>query len=538
MATDGASESSIRHHHEAAQAALAAGDPRAAHEACLAILRQDPAHADAWFLCGVIAAGNGLHARAVEIFERALSLAPGNPEYLGEQARSLVADRRPGPALERAREAMAADPVDPRVLSNLGTVFSHCGEPAEALPCFERVCERYRQQPPADKAVAADAWFNLGATRKFTGDFTASEAAYEAAIALQPTLFKAHSALAQLRRQTAQDNHLARLEALHRYVETPSDQLHLGHALAKEREDTGDFQGSLQALAWGKSAQASAVGYRHQRDKALFDTLVNHYGPGVFTGDPPGCRSEEPIFGVGMPRTGTTLVERILGNHSQVFAAGELAAFPIEAKRLAGTPGAEVLDSATLEAALQVDPRALGDAYLAGTRPRTGHTPRFIDKLPLNVLYLGLIRRALPGAKLVCLRRDPMDTCLSNYRQLFASNFPHYFYNLDLLDCGRYYLQFDRLLAHWQQVIPGGVHELRYETLVAEPEATARALLDYCGLPWEAGVLSNGRGAAVATASAVQVRQAIYRSSVDRWKHYGDALAPLHALLVEGGAYG
>ena len=532
------SSPTIKAQHQAAQRALAAGEPRAAHETCLAILREDPTHSDAWFLCGVIAAGNGQHAKAVDIFERALSLAPGNAEYLGELAKSLVADRRPGPALERAREALAANPVDPRVLSNLGTVFSHCGEPAEALPCYERVCELYRQQPPTDDEAIAEAWFNLGATQKFTGDFAGSEAAYEKAISLQPRLFKAHSALAQLRRQSESSNHLERLQALRGAVATPSDQLHLGHALAKELEDMGDHTASLEALAWGKAAQARSIGYSPERDVALFDALIAHYNAGAFTGDPPGCASEEPIFVVGMPRTGTTLVERIIGNHSQVFAAGELAGFPIETKRLTGSPGGEVLDSDTLTQALRVDPRSLGDAYLASTRPRTGHTPRFIDKLPLNFMYLGLIHRALPNAKLICLRRDPMDTCLSNYRQLFATNFPYYNYNLDLLDCGRYYLGFDRLMAHWQQVVPGSVHEVHYENLVSEPEDTARALLAYCDLPWEDGVLSTPRDTAVATASAVQVRQDIYQSSVDRWKRYGNALASLHELLVHGGACG
>jgi hypothetical protein len=131
-----------------------------------------------------------------------------------------------------------------------------------------------------------------------------------------------------------------------------------------------------------------------------------------------------------------------------------------------------------------------------------------------------------------------MDTCLSNYRQLFATNFPYYHYNYDLLDCGRYYLGFDRLLRHWQASLPGGIHEVRYENLVSEPEATAQALLAYCGLAWEPGCLDLERtSAAVATASAVQVRQPIYRSSVDRWRRYGDAVQPLYTLLREAGLY-
>jgi len=528
---------SIQKHHQQAQQLLAAGEARAAHEACLAILRENPSHADAWFLCGVIAAGNGQHGKAVEIFERALALSADNAEYLGELAKSLVADRRPGPALEKARAAVATEPEDPRVLSNLGTVLSHCGEPAEALPCFERVCELHQRQRPADTRAAAEAWFNLGATRKFTGDFAGSEAAYEEAIFLEPGLFKAHSALSQLRRQSPESNHLDRLDTLRSRVRTAADQLHLGHALAKELEDIGDYPASLDALVWGKTRHAASIDYRASTDAALFEALMAHYDANAFVGDQPGCPSNEPIFVVGMPRSGTTLVERILGNHSQVYAAGELAGFPVETKRAARTPGSDVLDEATLLAGLPCNPRALGEAYLASTRPRTGHTPRFVDKLPLNFIYLGLIRRALPRAKLVCLRRDPMDTCLSNYRQLFATNFPHYFYNLDLLDTGRYFLGFDTLIQHWQAVLPGGIHEVHYEALVASPERTARELLEYCELPWEASVLAAEPTSAVATASAVQVRQDIYQTSVDRWRRYGDSMQPLHKLLSEAGLY-
>lgn len=180
----------------------------------------------------------------------------------------------------------------------------------------------------------------------------------------------------------------------------------------------------------------------------------------------------------------------------------------------------------------------LGSLYITSTRPRTGHTPHFIDKLPLNFLYLGLIKLALPNAKLVCLRRDPMDTCLSNYRQLFAINFRHYHYNYDLLDCGRYYIQFDSLMRHWHDVMPGAVHEVRYEALVENPEQVSRELLSYCELPWEDQCLAfHQRKTTVATPSAVQVRQGIYTSSVKRWQRYGDAMQPLYELLESAGFY-
>ena len=153
-------------------------------------------------------------------------------------------------------------------------------------------------------------------------------------------------------------------------------------------------------------------------------------------------------------------------------------------------------------------------------------------------MYLGLIHLALPQAKLICLRRDPMDTCLSNYRQLFAVNYKYYHYNYDLLNCGRYYQRFDRLMQHWHKVMPGRIHELHYEQLVAEPERVSRELLAFCELPWEKQCLDYySREASVATPSAAQVRQPIYDSSVDRWRRYGEAMQPLYDLLRSGGCY-
>ena len=153
-------------------------------------------------------------------------------------------------------------------------------------------------------------------------------------------------------------------------------------------------------------------------------------------------------------------------------------------------------------------------------------------------MYLGLIHLALPNAKLICLRRDPMDTCLSNYRQLFGANFKYYYYSYDLLDCGRYYLQFDRLMRHWQAAMPGVVHEVHYENLVDNPEKVSRELLAFCELDWEPACLEFHRqGGSVATPSAAQVRQPIYSSSINRWRQYGAAMEPLYDMLSAAGCY-
>jgi hypothetical protein len=195
-----------------------------------------------------------------------------------------------------------------------------------------------------------------------------------------------------------------------------------------------------------------------------------------------------------------------------------------------------VLDVETLDAAARTDLAALGAAYVESTRPRTGHTPRFIDKMPLNFLYLPVIRRALPNAKVICLRRNPLDTCLSNYRQLFATSFSYYNYAYDLLDTGRYYTAFDRLIARWRAASPENFLEIRYEDVVDRTEHETRRLLEFCELPWDPRCLAFQENAApVATASSAQVRQPIYRSGVERWRHYEREIEPLRALLAAAG---
>ena len=539
------SSSSIAAHHGAAQKAIRDGDLRQAHEHCLAILALDDEFADAWFLCGVIAAGNGAVVKAADIFRKAIVLAPDKAEYHAELGKQLIALREPREALTAAATALSLSPAELPILNTLGTVFSHCGEHEQALVCYKRAALALETRAERASGVSqqwqADLYFNMAASLQFAGQFESAEAAYEKAIGLQPHMFRAHSALSTVRRQTPASNHIERLEKLREHIATPRDQLHLGHAMAKEQEDLELWQESLVSLAWAKRSQAEQVAYHAATDAELFSGIRSMFSPELFArlaNTASGCDNREPVFIVGMPRTGTTLVEQILSGHSQVYAAGELLNFPQAVKRLSGTASADVLDFETLKRASQLDMASLGAHYIDSTRPRTGHTTHFIDKLPLNFFYLGLIKLALPNAKLICLRRDPMDTCLSNYRQLFGANFKYYHYNYDLLDCGRYYLEFDRLMRYWHEVMPGAVFEVQYEALVTNPEQVAKNLLAHCELPWEDQCLSfHQRKASVATASAVQVRQGIYTSSVNRWQHYGDAMLPLYELLKSAGFY-
>jgi tetratricopeptide (TPR) repeat protein len=514
--------------HREAERALNRRDFRLAHELCLKILAAEPRHADALFLLGMLAAEHRNYGKALEVIDRAIAIEPQKAEYLAHRGRCLLALQRPREAFEAAQSALARQPRDALTLDTIGVVMTRAGAHAEAIEPFRR-------------AVAADGGkpafhYNLGASLQFVGDLRSAEAEYREAARLDPQFHRAWSSLAQVGRAplTAAD-----VAALERALATPSldadAELHVCHALAKQHEDEGRYETAFRLLERGKRRKAAALGYRFEADRELFAAAARL--PAALAGrSARGYESAEPIFIVGMPRTGTTLVERILSSHPSVFSAGELTNFGLMLKLGAKTRSNRVLDAETLAAAPNVDAAALGAAYVDSTRPRTGHTARFIDKMPLNFFYAPLIRRALPNAKIVCLRRNPLDTCLSNYRQLFATSFSYYNYAYDLLDTGRYFAAFAALAKLWRESIADNYLEVRYEDVVDDTEREARRVLEFCELPWDPRCLDfQSNAAPVATASSAQVRQPIYRTAVERWRHYERELAPLRALLADEG---
>ncbi len=377
--------------------------------------------------------------------------------------------------------------------------------------------------------------FNLATSLIYAGDIDRAEVELEACLTLNPEYWKAHLTLAQLRKQTLAKNHLERLQTCLPEIDDDSAaRLYVNLALAKEFEDLEDYPKAFRHLALGKAAARADRNYSIKRDESLFEALM-HAFPATQMGSA-GCPSNEPIFVIGMPRSGTTLVERIISSHPEVYSAGELQDFGVALKRASGSRTPHMLDPDTVARGLLVNRSQLGESYLSSTRPATGARQRFIDKLPHNFLYAGFIANALPNAKIICLRRDPMDTCLSNFRQLFAQTSPYYDYSFDLLDTGRYYILFDRLMTHWQKVLPGRILELSYETLVDSQEDSSRKLLEYCGLSWHDACLSfEDNPTPVATASAVQVRVPIYRSALRRWRKYESQLDGLRQLLLDAG---
>ena len=438
--------------------------------------------------------------------------------------------------MSRDAEARAAvdnafdlKPADPLTLDTIGVVYSRLRNHDRAVDVFRRAVARKPNNPGYR--------FNLGSSLKFLGDFDAAEEAYEGAIAANPRVYKVHSALAHVRRQTQEKNHIDRLEGLLENVGNDvSGELYLRHSLAKEYDDLKRYDKAFEHLSSGNSRRRQNLDYSIDDEEKLFACIEALFNEETINASVRGDTTTEPIFIVGMPRTGTTLTERILTSHSSVFSAGELKNFSLALKRATGTRSNLVLDIETLEKGMAVDFAVLGKAYLDSTRPVTGATAHFTDKLPLNFLYIGFIHLALPNAKIICLRRNPLDTCLSNFRQLFDVHSSYYNYAYDLMETGKYYVLFNRLMAHWQRLLPGKVLEVQYEHLVADQESESRRIIEYCGLDWEEACLAFEKNtAAVATASAVQVREPMYTTAVQRWRRYEPQLQPLRDMLEAKG---
>jgi tetratricopeptide (TPR) repeat protein len=467
---------------------------------------------------------------AIDHLRQAAKLEPARADYLVHLAKALVLARQKREARMVATRAMALKSKDPLILDTLGVVWTQIGDYTSAVQAFRQAAERVPER--------ASYRYNLASALVAAGDLDSAEAEIEACLAIDPKYWRAYMTLSQLRRQSPEHNHVERLASLLGQLDASAvdnaARVCLNMSLAKEYEDLGRYPEAFAHYVRGKAAGGAGNGYATAKDERLFAAIADSFptAPAATGGFP----TEEPIFIIGMPRSGTTLVERIISSHPDVYSAGELLNFAMAMKFLSGSRTPSLIDLDTVERSRDLDWEVLGKTYLGSTRPASGHTARFVDKLPHNFLYAGHIARALPKARIICLRRDPMDTCLSNFRQLFAPKSPYFDYSFDLMDTGRYFVLFDHLMAHWQKVLPGRILQINYEELVEAQEEHSRRLIDFCGLQWNNACLRfEENPSPVATASAIQVRVPMYRSAVKRWKKYGAQLDPLHNLLLEAG---
>ncbi len=519
-----ATEQSIE---DAARLALLQGKHQQAYQLLTDALQRFPQFARAYFLLGRIAYDFRNHLKEVEMLLAAHHLEPDNLEFIVYLARAQVLVGNSAYAHELLTRAEHLAGHTAEVHDLMGVTYNRLCMYEQAANCFEKSIRCNDSNPGV--------FFNLASTLKFCGDFVGARSAYERAIALKPDYFKAHAALTSLGGITAEHNHIARLRELLDKTANPDDSLCIAHALSKELEALQQWDAAIAVLDRAKQQKAVQLNYDFSRDQTIFSQLTQCYSAGAVRSQK-GFTSNRPIFITGMPRTGTTLVERIISNHSEVASGGELFNFSIALKRLIGSVSREFIAADFIEHFTRVDLDALGKAYIESTDYLANNKCFLVDKLPLNILYAGLVMAALPAAKVICLDRNPLDTIVSNYRQLFSFQDSTFAYSLNLEKAAHYYIEFRKLADLLLNLYPDNFYRVNYETLVSNPEVEIRKLLTFCGLSWEEACLHIEKNdKPVATASAVQVRQPITTSGIGQWQRYSDHLAPVIQILTDAG---
>ena len=501
-----------------------AGQLREAAETCDRLNQQYPDFLPGWITASDLALKVNEPLISVRAIDQALRLAPGRRELLIRRVDSLARAGESQAAVETARLLDDLVFETASAASSFALLLHRLGLHERATEHFARACEL----EPED----GQHYYNLASLERFLGNRDAAEAALERCIECRPDDADAHLMRAGLRDQTADHNNIeSLLNAYELTCDRPRGRLRVCYALAKEFEDIANYDRAFKYLEEGSKLRRDGMQYTPAKDLRAIEMIRTTFSREVLERDVEGYVSAEPIFVIGMPRTGTTLVERILGSHSVVRSAGESSAFAVqlvnECSKVEERPPDDIGD--LIMRSLDVDFAALGEGYVSKARPAGERVAHFVDKMPLNFLYAGLIRQALPKAKIVLLERDPMDTCYAVYKTLFEGVYP---YSYDLVELANYFIAFRQLVSHWHEVMPGVIHVVRYEEIVTNPQPVIEDLLQYCGLSFEKGCREffNNPDAST-TASAIQVRSDVFTSSIGKWKNYAAQLEPVAKIL-------
>ncbi len=510
--------------------ALQQGDLSVAERLLKQRLRTDAEDIAALRMLGELAARVGRLKDAQELLEHALRLAPGFTAARLNYA-PVLHRRNLLPAARAQRDAgRGDDPANPAAKTLKAAVLAHAGEYGTAIELYEAVLLRYPDQ--------SRLWMSMGHALKTVGRQHDSVAAYRKALSLEPGLGEAWWSLANLKTVRFAPDDLDRMQEAIRHPSSADDLHHLHYALGKAFEDQRQFRVSFEHYATGARLRKAAIPYDPARTtrhlvrscqlltRAVFDARAGQGWP-----DP------APIFIVGLPRSGSTLVEQILASHSQVEGTMELPELGIIARELATASrtrrdrngSGDYLDGLLASNAATL--AALGRRYIDRTRiQRKTNRPLFIDKMPNNFEHLGLIRLILPHARIIDTRRHPMASCFSAFKQHFSRG-QSFTYSLD--DLAAYYRDYVALMMHYDAVLPGAVHRVCYEKLVRDPETEIHRLLAYCGLDFEQSCLDfHKTDRSVRTASSEQVRQPLNGDAVDHWRHYAPWLGAVQRVLA------
>lgn len=526
MATAGATQQRLW---ERAEALFAQRQWQAAADGYLAIATHDATQVPAW-----LRASDCLAALDRYLDARHCALAAGRHVQRFPEFAVPVALRLRGFEESQALFAMAAalaPQLPAPALVEVASLVSSAGEQALAGALLDRAL--------AAAPASAQARYLSGALCLFEGDIERAETELELCLHFAPGFAQAHWMLSGIEPKQGRERRVARIrEALSACPRDGNDEAYLQFALHAELHALQQYAQAWQALERGNAVRGRLVRYDPEQGAALFQRIKARCDAAFFAGTHDiadtagdGC---VPIFIIGMHRSGTSLLERILGGHSMVADGGETHLFPAQLAQACNHQVAGALDATVVERAGQIDFDAVGQGFLAASAWRTRGKPCFTEKLPSNLLNAGFIARALPQARILHLVRDPADTCFSNWRTYFGRAAPYAFDQLALAD---YFAGYRDLMRHWHAVMPGRILDVAYDDLVADTEAVARRVFDFCGLPFEAAALEVSRsGGMVATASHAQVRRGILRDRGGAWQPYRRQLQPMLDRLAELGA--
>lgn len=512
----------IRRLWEAGQEQIRHRQLEAAESTFEALVQQDPWHIPGRLLLASVILAQGRVRGAAEQARYAAFALPDDADLICRVATSLVKVGEINAARACLQHPEIGRTRSGPALAALAHVHQGLGQHRESLDLMDRARAVGFDNP--------DFRYFRAIQLQFNGRIAEAEAELEGCLQLGPTFGRASLTLARLRRWTEQENHLEFIRQRLRSVE-PGTEDHAAFEFAqyKELEDLGRLDEAWAALQLANAVMFARLKDQLQGEQALFEAIKARCTPEFTRAGSHRFDGPTPIFIVGMPRSGTTLLERILGNHSQVTPAGELADFSRQWRWVADVHGHRLVDEALLAGATQVDFAEVGRRYLEQTQWRAEGRPFYVDKLPPNFLVAGFIRRALPQARILHMSRSPMELCFSNYRALFGDAFA-YSYDLDAL--AAHHNRYLELMAHWHRVMPGAIHDVRYADLVQDPVAAARDLLAFCGLPFEPQCVDTPSNAApVATLSSAQVREPIHTRALKDWRRYEVPLQPLARAL-------
>ena len=482
-------------------------------------LKEDPFEVAAIRMLAEVAGRIGRYRDSEALLRRALELSPAFTAARANLALVLYRQNRPTEAIAELDRVLAEEPENPGHANLQAAALGRIGEFDDAIVLYQQVLEKAPNQPRV--------WMSFGHMLKTVGRLEEGVEAYRKAIELMPTLGEVWWSLANLKTVRFTGEDIAAMQAALASGEVAKDdRFHLDFALGKAFEDRGEPEPAFAHYAAGNALRRTELDYDADETERLVDRLIQISTPEFFAASAgQGCDAPDPIFVLGMPRAGSTLVEQILSSHSLIEGTTELPDIPALARR----------DQRYPLHLPELTPEQLagqGEEFLKRSRiQRKTERPFFIDKLPNNWMHIPYIRLILPNAKIVDARRHPLGCCFSNFKQHFAKG-QAFSYSLD--DMGRYYRDYVRLMAHLDRVQPGLVHRVTYENMVDDTEAEVRALLDYCGVEFEPACLAfHQTERAVRTPSSEQVRQPIYRDGTEAWKPFSAQLDPLRAALGE-----